>query len=421
MRTARSGLLVLAFGLAAVACSSIDEDVADEVGATTTSTTTGSDESATTTTVAPAPVDEEVDEPEPEADPVAFVVRSGGLDDDFVEIVRNVEGVDGLAILRSDQLRMTASQDGDGEAVDQPPAGFVFQLEARSFEDVATLNPFSAELADALAGLAPDELALSQSSAELRRLDVGGTIDFDNGARFRVGAILSDDIAGGTEVLLTGADALVAAGGSPDARRVALVNFDGLAANLETTLRAANGGDGVSVFGGRGGDAEADAERSTLSQIAVKQIFGEFAFRPTSSGQGLEIDPDWVEANLVVADFPLLGQARCHRLFAEVLGEVLQGLVDDGLEDLIDPGAFQGCWNPRTIAGSSRLSKHAWGIAADINFGNPLDDEAGSPVHPELLRRMLDAGFVSGHVWTTPDPGHFEYRRPPLSDTDTDS
>ena len=345
-----------------------------------------------------------------ENDPAAVVVRSGGLDEAFIQLITSLDGVAAMAVIGSGQVRMTASEDRFGRPVDRLPAGFVMQLEARSYADPAAIEPFSIELAEALAGLQPDELILSRSSAELRRLDVGGSIEFETGVRFRVAAVVPDTVAGRAEVVLAGPDALDLAGGGSSMRRAALVDFDGTGEDLEAILLEANGGEGIRVFGGRGGDDELDRQRSTLSQIEVKQVFGEFAFRPT--GSRIEIEPGWIEANLVTVDLPLLGPARCHRVFARSLEAVLQGLVDDGLGDLIDPGAFQGCWNPRTIAGSARLSKHAWGIAADINFGNPLDEEPGSPVHPELLARMEDAGFVSGHVWTTPDPGHFEYRRP---------
>ena len=88
-----------------------------------------------------------------------------------------------------------------------------------------------------------------------------------------------------------------------------------------------------------------------MSTLEVKRLFGEFAFRPRGSS-AVEIDQVWVEANLVTVELPLLGTVRCHRRYAAVLDSVLQGLVDDGLADVIDPGAFEGCWNPRRIAGS---------------------------------------------------------------------
>lgn len=422
----RSWLLVLAVTISAAACSSAEaadtastsdrlEPLADLPQAPAPTTTTM--RTTTTETAAPASTTSSTTAP---IDPVAVVVRAGGLDDGFIDTIESLDGVDRVAVLRSGQVRMVASEDRSGRPVDRLDPGFVIQLDARVYEDPAALAAFAPEVAASLADLEPDELVLSRSSADLRRLGVGGTIEFVSGARFRVGAVLADEVVGTAEVVLAGSDGLEVAGADADGgRRAALVRYRGLGQDLEERLTEANGGAGIRVFGGRGGDDEQDRQSSTLSQIEVKQTFGEFAFRPGEPT--VEIDPAWIEANLVVADFPLLGQARCHRVFAEALTEVLQGLIDDGLADLIDPGAFQGCWNPRTIAGSDRLSKHAWGIAADINFGNPLDEQPGSPVHPELLERMDQAGFVSGHRWTTPDPGHFEYRRPGLDATETGS
>ena len=144
------------------------------------------------------------------------------------------------------------------------------------------------------------------------------------------------------------------------------------------------------------------------SQVFIKEHFGEFAYRLTGGGR-FTIDPGWVAANIVDVDIPLLGQTKCHRKMAGILTDVMQDLVDNGLSDVIDRSAYAGCWNARYIAGSYRLSRHAFGAAADINIFNPTDGGPGSPVHPELLERIYAAGLTSGHVWRNADPGHFEF------------
>ncbi len=351
--------------------------------------------------------DEAADDP---ATPVAVVLRVGGVDPEFAETIQSIDGVEWLTSVDSGQLHMVESVDSGGEVVDQTPPGFLIQLEAVGYRSTAALVDLAPGLVDELAGLEADELVLSRSSAELRRLGVGAIIRFDNGASYRVGAVIADSLIGNAEVMLFGSDALAEAGISSP-RQLAFVGFDGSGPALEQALLDANGGSGVRVFGGRD-NGDRDRGRTTLSSIEVKQIFGEFAFRPNGPS-AIEIDPAWTEANLVTVDLPLLGQVKCHRIFAEVLREVMQGLVDDDRADVIDPGAFQGCWNPRRIAGSARISKHSWGMAADINFGNSLDGGPGSPVNQELLDRMTAADVISGHLWTaTPDPGHFEYRGP---------
>ncbi|MGH1490432.1 MAG: M15 family metallopeptidase [Acidimicrobiales bacterium] len=377
----------------------------------TLTTTTAASTVASTSTATSAADSTETSSAVEDAAPVAVVLRLGGIDDAFVESLLAVDGLNWVSLVERGQVHLKASSDAAGNAVDAPPDGFVIQLEAVAHGQVGSVERYAPELVEALGSLGERELILSRSSAELRRLDVGSTITFDNQASFDVAAIVEDSVVGTSEVVFGGSEALSAAGGGSSSRQLAFVGYDGTGSQLEGQLLQADGGSGIRVFGGRD-NGERDRQRTTLSAIEVKKIFGEFAFRPIG-GSAIEIDPAWTEANLVTADLPLLGPARCHRVFAEILIDVLQSLIDDGLEDVIDPGAFQGCWNPRRIAGSSRVSKHSWGMAADINFGNSLEGGPGSPVHPELLKRMLAADVISGHLWTaSPDPGHFEYRGP---------
>ena len=70
--------------------------------------------------------------------------------------------------------------------------------------------------------------------------------------------------------------------------------------------------------------------------------------------------------------------------------------------------SFEGCFNPRTIAGSTQPSRHAWGAAVDVNFStNPTGST--STVDPRLVEVMERWGFGSGDEWLVPDSGHFEY------------
>lgn len=326
-----------------------------------------------------------------------------GLPVDFQDRVADLDDVTASAVIRSGQMQLTGSADPAGDPIDEPAPGFVIPIEATVFETASAAAIFSPELAEALAGLRADEVLLSRSSAALRRLTVGGTMAFA-ADEFRVAAVVDDAIAGTTEAVFidSESDALPST-----RRRAAVLTYDGEAERLEAALMT-RFDEPVRVFDRRGGEGRGDRQRVTLPQLVVKQLFGEFAYRPRPGGR-VEIDPSWTEANLVTVDIPLLGQVRCHRVYADLLAEVMAGLVADGLEDVIDPGAYQGCWNPRFIAGSTRLSRHSWGIAADINFGNALDAGPGSPVNEELLTRMVAAGTTSGHLWTIPDPGHFEY------------
>jgi hypothetical protein len=151
-----------------------------------------------------------------------------------------------------------------------------------------------------------------------------------------------------------------------------------------------------------------DQTTAVRGQVWIKETFGEFAYRPTGGGR-FTIDPAWIEANIVTATIPLLGTVTCHRVYLDVLTEVMSALEAAGHGDVIDRSEYRGCWNARYVANSMRLSRHSWGGAADINFFNALDGGPGSPINPTLIETMAAFGVTSGHAWSIPDPGHFEY------------
>lgn len=80
-----------------------------------------------------------------------------------------------------------------------------------------------------------------------------------------------------------------------------------------------------------------------------------------------------------------------------------------------------GAYNFRTIAGTSRLSAHAWGIAVDLNLDHAdywrwAGTEAGRPaayrnrIPGEVVEVFERHGFIWGGRWRHFDTMHFEYR-----------
>ncbi len=315
----------------------------------------------------------------------------------------SLPGVDAVSVVRVENIQVVETRDRAGSIVDQAPEGFVIPLEVHAIDPDAHAAYAPESVVRLLGNLEPGQVLLSESSARFRRLDTGAELVLGGGAILTVAGLVPNEWVGMAEVVvsLSGTEAL-----GIGRERYAILRFDGSRAELEQAAGALTDApvhvrarDEVDVF------RHAD---SVASQIAIKKVFGEFAYRPIG-GDFIEIDPAWLEANIVEVEIPLLGNDKCHRQFVAKLSGVMIELERAGLADAIDPSAYLGCWNSRFIRGRDDLSRHAWGVAADINFGNEPDGGPGSPTHPALLDAMLQRGIRSGHAWTVPDPGHFEW------------
>lgn len=322
----------------------------------------------------------------------------GGLTEGFPELVAEIRGVESVSVITSVTMHLASSNKADGTVVDQPPARFVIPLHG------ATVEPDGLDRVFGLPMIEPDEIILGEGSASLRRLDVGDTITFATGATLTVAAIVPEDLMAGYEAIASTKEHFVE---DRMQARAMLVLYDDSPYRLDLEIRPRADEDAVYAVRERSNSADRGG-LVVRSQVFIKENFGEFAYRPTGGGRFV-IDPAWVAENIVDVRIPLLGQTKCHKVMAEILTDVMQDLVDNGLSDVIDRSAYAGCWNARYIAGSARMSRHSFGAAADINIFNPTDGGPGSPVHEELLSRIYAAGLTSGHVWRNADPGHFEF------------
>jgi len=321
------------------------------------------------------------------------------LPDGFADGIARLPGV--LAsVVRVGNVAVVETRAADGTVIDRAPDGFVIPVEIQQMDPTAHRRFVPEPAAEMFAELADDEIILSEASARFRRMRVGDALRLDDGMMLTVAGIVADEWVGAAEVVSTRPTPF------PDSReRYVVVDFSGSRAELERRLAELTE-ESVRVLS----SAEVPILRhadAVLPQIAVKERYGEFAYRP-GGGDRIEIDPAWVEANIVSISVPLLGQVTCHREFAAQLRTVMTRLEAGGSGDVIDREAYLGCWNPRFVRGRRDLSRHAWGVAADINFGKDLAATA-SPIAPPLLRAMGRAGIRSGHTWTNPGPGHFEW------------
>ena len=154
------------------------------------------------------------------------------------------------------------------------------------------------------------------------------------------------------------------------------------------------------------------------SSADLKARFGEFAYRETGRGDQIEIEPAWVEANIVTVDLPILGEFKCHRMVVPYLEAAVDDIIRGGLARQIDPVDFQtagGCYNPRLIRGGDKggaVSRHAWGVAVDLN---PSTNRSGGAI--TLDRQVAEIfhywGFAWGGGWVFTDGGHFEWKQLP--------
>ena len=297
---------------------------------------------------------------------------------------------------------VTVITDADGMIVRRSPPAMWFPLELQLIDPAAHALFAPESVAAALTSLQEDEVLLSQSSAQLHGIGPGAAAELSDGTVLAVTGVVPDRWVGAAELATTTQGSVAYGAELP---RYAIVKFpagrpaleEALAEITEDPVRVRSEGE-IPVF------RHADAVRA---QVDIKQKFGEFPLRP-GEGRSIEIESSWVDENIVTTDLPLLGTVSCHREFAGLLGQVMQDLETSGHGHLIDPDAFLGCWNPRFITGRRDLSRHAWGAAADINFGN-AGSGPGSPTSPELVAAMKRAGITSGKDWLNPDPGHFEW------------
>jgi hypothetical protein len=293
---------------------------------------------------------------------------------------------------------MVESRDAKGGIVDETTASFRIPLEAQAFNPADHSAYVPVAVARVLSTLDTGEVVLSQTSANLRDLGPNSEIGLVDGTSLRVTAVVDDEWVGLAEVVVSHQDAEDL---GVTNERYAVVQFDGPRSDFEKAVGALTESavrirsrDEVDVF--RHADAVA-------SQLSVKDQYGEFAYRPNGGGS-IEIDPAWVDANIVREELPLLGSVVCHAKFVDLLAQVVDRLIALGHADAIDASSYRGCWNPRFIRQRRDISHHAWGAAADINFGN-----FDLATDPRLLAAMTAAGIRSGHTWTNPDPGHFEW------------
>lgn len=342
-------------------------------------------------------------------DDVLAVWPSGGLPEGFAERVRALDQVAAASVVAGDLVDMTASWDASGELVDQPPEGMAFPLDALAVDPADHRDVFGEAWDRAATDFGAGEALLSESSAEFRGLGPGGVIELAGGETLTVAGVVDDVLVGSAEVVVRGSEG--PAHGVTTERSV-LVRYTGDRGSLEQAVRDAAGDDPVRVASPD--ETEAFRHAATvLPQVALKERFGEFAYRP-GEGRGIVQDEEWVADNIVRTEVPILGDVECHRELVPSLRGALADLEQDQLRHTIDLDGYAGCYEPRLIKEDAGLSRHAWGVAFDVNADeNAYGTEPSQD--PRLVRTFERWGFTWGGRWMVPDGMHFEYVGPPES------
>ncbi|WP_436793676.1 M15 family metallopeptidase [Actinospongicola halichondriae] len=376
---------------------------------TTTTTTTSS---TTTTSVAePAPTVTTTAPPLPTSSPAPavsadgttlLVWTSGGLPPGFATDVQAIPQVTASTVVLGDLLRLVGTDAADGSPVDRTRDGWAFPIDAFAV-DPGTYAAFQPSGdAATLRRLTPGGAVLTESSAIIRRIGVGGVLRFAGGD-VTVTGIVADESGGGAEAIVHRDDA--GRLGIDDARFLLVADSD-RSATLDAIRARTPSGEFLSL---RGSDQTRWLRHGDRvePQALVKRVFGEFTFRDTS-GRDVQIDPAWVSANIVTTTVPLLGRIRCHRTIIPMVRAAMEDLERSGRGDTVQAENYAGCQYARRIAPGSGLSRHSWGLALDLNIGaDPRGTFASQD--PALVEAMTSRGFSWGGEWEYPDPGHYEF------------
>jgi hypothetical protein len=114
-----------------------------------------------------------------------------------------------------------------------------------------------------------------------------------------------------------------------------------------------------------------------------------------------------------------VNRMSCHKLAADKFLDVFNDLLAEyGMKEIERLGIdlFGGCFNYRKMRGGTSWSKHAWGIAVDIDPARNLLKETAKtarfarPEYQKMIDIFYKNGFISLGIEKNYDWQHFELR-----------
>ncbi len=357
----------------------------------------------------------------PPATDVVTVYDSGALDQATeVAALAAARDAGGTAVIgRSASLGMPRLT-RDGSAVQQAPPGYAFPMGTTVLPNLAVGRVMGRDVA---AVLAADTIVMGELTAGLRGAQAGDVVELIGASGavvpFTIGAVVADEITGGTELLMSpdAADRL----GINRPSRVLIWGFDSRAA-IDDAL-VARGLISTRIRVRRSWDPfDPDF---TLGMAQTKAELGEFAYRVNANGS-LSIDADWRSEHIT---YGAIGQSPyrlslptgCHDRVRISLQAAMDELIATGNAGSINyyhANTAGGCYNPRfnrsaTNSALGSISRHTWGMAVDTNtLGScqgcaPPDFVTNGDC--DTIRIFRKHGFAWGGNFLTPDGMHFEW------------
>ena len=346
---------------------------------------------------------------------VSVVSAPQALPDAIIDAITGLDGVLATTRVRAAAIGLFGSIAADGTPRDVLPAGMRIPINAVAIDpdtylDVITTD-VTVEHRSLVSALSPGTVLLSASAAQLRDLDAGATVDVGRAGALGVAGVVPDGVARGSDVLVHVADVDRVGLGTRESllvRTAVPASGPTITARFDDALGAVLGdrdedGDEVRVWHGT------RQVPLVLSMPAVKERFGEFAFRFVPNQREIGIERRFVDEWITIERMPVLGNVRCHRLIMDDLRAAIEETVAAGLSEWLAPSRYGGCFHPRRIGyGRENLSRHAWGIAIDLNVDFSLP--GAGPVPPDAFIEIWGRhGFRWGGDFSTPDNHHFEW------------
>ncbi|MGL5810323.1 MAG: M15 family metallopeptidase [Nocardioides sp.] len=311
------------------------------------------------------------------------------------ETVRDLEALDGVAALEQISLAQVAVQDE------------ILQIAAVQPASYRLFNPARTATEDQVwSRVAGGELAIDQKLGE-KLQDASGVVRLGNdqdAAALHIGAYAPqvpqiDAVVNPTWIETLGMEtgnALVINTGkaSPQSVRPRIQELVGKVASVQVL----------------GPDLDTTVSQTAfLTGGSVATAVGSFGYRVIGGGR-IAPDPAWVKANIRTQTVPILGSVTCHKLIFPQLRAALTEIRARGLADEINVEEYAGCYYPRFIAGSTKLSLHSFGIALDLNVPGNQRGTVGE-MNRDVVAIFARWGFAWGGDWNYTDPMHFEMDR----------